>query len=116
MNPTPRTHPERFSLGQRELMRMFGLSPERYYNDAHAYADDLQIIPEIHKPRVTAPTHEKFYPEFGITLDEWREFTDAGGRFVIDFEDWSHLDEELIPVDGYLQDEEIVEILAEQIA
>ena len=110
MNPTPRTHPERFSLGQRELMRMFGLSPERYFNDAHAYADDLHVIPEVHKPRVTAPMHEKFYPEFGITLDEWREFTDAGGRFVIDFDDWS------IPVDGYLQDEEIVEILAEQIA
>ena len=72
MNPTPRTHPERFSLGQRELMRMFGLSPERYFNDAHAYADDLHVIPEVHKPGVTAPMHEKFYPEFGITLDEWR--------------------------------------------
>jgi len=102
MNPTPKTHPERFSLGEREMLRMLGISPERTFNDAHAFADDLHVIPEVHKPRVSAPTHERFYPEFGITGEEYKLFTDAGLRFCLPFEDWSHLDEDLIPVEGYL--------------
>ena len=70
--------PERYKLGEWEMLRMLGISPERTFDTPHAYAEPLHLLPHMHEVRVTARTDKKHFPTCGITREEWLALTDGG--------------------------------------
>lgn len=70
--------PERYKLGEWEMLRMLGISPERTFDTPHAYAEPLHLLPHMHEVRVTARTERKHFPTCGITREEWLALTDGG--------------------------------------
>jgi len=57
-------HPERYTLGKVELLRMLGMNAGKFL-DWEDTTDGKEMA-QIRKPRVTAPVSELDYPVYGI--------------------------------------------------